>query len=110
MGHGESRHLPIFSQLLAGGATTVPALIVCLQRFLLQTYIFNYVGVWREFEDTHRPATNLSAQPCDGFPKTFERDDAHWSENACSVVVRSEDSTIRVAPGQGQRVFQTKGV
>jgi hypothetical protein len=53
---------------------------------------------------THRPTTNWSAQPLDGCPKTFEWDDALWSDNAYSDVVRSQDSTIRVAPDQSQRV------
>ena len=52
----------------------------------------------------------MAAQPFDGFPKTFERDDALWSNNAYSDVVPSEDSTIRAARDQGQRVSLATGV
>jgi hypothetical protein len=75
----------------------------------LKEAVIGKVECVREFEDTHRPATNLPGPPFDGLPKIFERDDAPWSDNACSVVVPTEDSTIRVAWGRGQRVFPTKG-
>ena len=58
---------------------------------------------------THRPATNMSPQPFDGFLETFERDDALWSDNEYSDVVLSQDSTIRVSQDQSQRARTKKG-
>ena len=52
---------------------------------------------------THRPATNRKIPPLDGSVKTFERDDALWSDDAYSDVVPSEDSSIRLALDQSPR-------
>ena len=90
----------------------VPHLIVSLQRFALQTsprFCIEFLRGGREFMGTHRPATNLSHPPFDGLPKTFERDDALWSDNEYSDVVPAQDSTIRVSQGQSQRACMNKG-
>ena len=60
-------------------------------------------GGERGVKGTHRPATNKYAKPPDGFPQTFERNDALWSDNEHSDVVRFQDSTIRVSQDQSQR-------
>ncbi len=52
------------------------------------------------YKGTHRPAMNRKIPPLDGSIKTFERDDALWSDDASSDVVPSEDSSIRLALDQ----------
>ena len=39
--------------------------------------------------NTHRPATNSPSQSLDDSRETFERDDALWTDNVYSDVVRS---------------------
>jgi hypothetical protein len=91
----------------------VPHLIVSLQRFAaadLSSILYRILGGGREIKGTHRPATNLPRPPFDGLPKTFERDDALWSDNEYSDVVHWLDSTIRVSQDQSQRAHINKGV
>ncbi len=90
----------------------MPHLIVSLQRNALQTsprFCIEFLGGGREFRSTHRPATNLPHPSFDGLPKTFERDDALWSDNEYSDVVHRLDSTIRVSQDQSQRARISKG-
>ncbi len=54
--------------------------------------------------NTHRPVTNCRRKSLDDFLETFERDDALWSNNESSVVVRFQDLTIRPSQDQSQRV------
>ena len=73
----------------------VTSRLVCSVFCCRLIYSTMYWGAHREFEDTHRPATNLPAQPFDGFPKTFERDDAPWPDNACfGPVRRTNDPSV----------------
>src|SRR5512135_3718007 len=86
--------------------TAVPRLIGSLQLFSaadLSSVLYRSRGGGHESVGTHRPATNLPRQPHDGLPKTFERDDALWSDNEYSDVVQHQDSTIRVSQDQSQR-------
>ena len=53
------------------------------------------------FMNTHRPATNSRRKSLDDFLETFERDDALWSNNESSVVVRSQDLTPRALRAAG---------
>ena len=86
--------------------TAVPRLIGSLQLSSaadLSSVLYRSCGGGHESLGTHRPATNLPRQPHDGLPKTFERDDALWSDNEYSDVVQHQDSTIRVSQDQSQR-------
>jgi len=58
--------------------------------------------------NTHRPATNCCRKSVDDFLETFERDDALWSNNESSVVVRFLDLTIRPSQDQSQRVLNPR--
>jgi len=80
-------------------------LIAILQRFCCRFIISSieaFLGE-QEINGTHRPVTNKTRPPFDGLPKTFERDDALWSDNEYSDVVLFQDSTIRVSQDQSQR-------
>jgi len=90
----------------------LPPLIVSLQQFccrLILSSVVSFLGGGRHIEGTHRPATNMPPQPFDGFLKTFERDNALWSDNEYSDVVLRQDSTIRVSQDQSQRARIKEG-
>jgi hypothetical protein len=80
-------------------------LIANLQPFCCR-YIISSIEAFlgkQEIRGTHRPVTNKTRPPFDGLPKTFERDDALWSDNEYSDVVLFQDLTIRVSQDQSQR-------
>lgn len=58
-----------------------------------------------EHMNTPRPVTNCHRKSLDDFLETFERDEALWSNNESSVVVRFQDLTIRPSQDQSQRVL-----
>jgi hypothetical protein len=73
-------------------------------RLLCRRFIIGSIELFREhnkIEGTHRPATNKSHPPVDGFAKTFERDDALWSDNQYSdVVARLHVHTFELHSGR----------
>ncbi len=103
-------------------ALLATALIVGLRRFMPQTsprFCLELLGCLigcpeaagcrkMEFMNTHRPVTNCHRKSHDDFLETFERDDALWSNNESSVVVRLQDLTIRPSQDQSQRVLNPR--